>query len=134
MISFVRSSPGETIFRYSHCPPRTCSFLPQAKESPVELEPPVTTAIALHHFTAWAKYEEVRILVRYILEACCSRLRKKLRDEIHLAVYLAAPRRLIAVNFPRRESLKLATLVLDHRNANMLLDVELHDTVYRSEL
>lgn len=25
----------------------------------MELESPVTTSIALHHFTAWARYEEV---------------------------------------------------------------------------
>lgn len=37
------------------------SFLPppQAAEFVMDLGPPVTTSIALHHFTAWANYEEV---------------------------------------------------------------------------
>ncbi|CAM9208814.1 unnamed protein product [Ectocarpus sp. 4 AP-2014] len=38
-----------------------CDFfvhVEQAGESPMELAAPVTTSIALHHFTAWANYEE----------------------------------------------------------------------------
>ncbi|CAM9220637.1 unnamed protein product [Scytosiphon promiscuus] len=39
-----------------------CDFLvhveQQAGEFPMDLGAPVTTSIALHHFTAWAKYEE----------------------------------------------------------------------------
>ncbi|CAM9600971.1 unnamed protein product [Ectocarpus sp. 13 AM-2016] len=38
-----------------------CDFfvhVEMASESPMELAAPVTTSIALHHFTAWANYEE----------------------------------------------------------------------------
>lgn len=37
----------------------------QASELLVELSAPVTTSIALHHFTAWARYEEVRAVQQY---------------------------------------------------------------------
>jgi len=34
----------------------------------MELSAPVTTSIALHHFTAWARYEEVRVQLLTLIE------------------------------------------------------------------
>ncbi|CAM9326520.1 unnamed protein product [Ectocarpus fasciculatus] len=47
--------------RLEHDALDVCDFfvhVEQASESPMELAAPVTTSIALHHFTAWANYEE----------------------------------------------------------------------------